>query len=62
MRFRRWENTRLWAELWIEMDDRAHLLFNAVFFDAHEYENPPCCQNYMDVKDRLKKAIEMIVF
>lgn len=62
MRFRRWEQARVWAELWIEMDDRAHDLFERTFFhDSHD-NHLECEKCKGGIRTRLRRAIEMSVF
>jgi transposase len=61
MRFRRWESSRVWAELWIEMDDRAHTLFKQIYFEDDGEPDFSMKTNYKGITARLKKAIEMSI-
>jgi transposase len=58
MRFRRWEQSLVWAEMWVEMDDRAHDVFSKVFFDKTDIESNLHVGNYACIRARLAKAIE----
>jgi transposase len=59
MRFRRWESARVWTELWLEMDDRAHVIFKRVFFEDDGTADFSNKQNYIGIKARLIRAIQM---
>lgn len=60
MRFRRWEESRVWAELWREMDDRTKRVFLRIFFgDKHP---PTETADSGKVAHRLNRALEMVIW
>jgi transposase len=62
MRFRRWEDTRIWASIRIEIDDRNARKFADLLHCEDNREKCNIWRNYKNVRERLISSIEMEVW
>jgi transposase len=62
MRFRRWEKSRIWADLHRELDDRALRMLNPAFARIDDSVLSRNNHGYLRISERLRKALKMPVW
>jgi transposase len=62
MRFRRWEENRIWAQLWRNLDDRARTRFPVMLGIESDMSHVGEDGSYRDVRCRIRQAISMDIW